>query len=241
MATPTIAAMGFTSTSGTRLAGALSLAALALVTYSDFVLTDFWDRNAMLTSIVADVFVLVVGVAVVNEFLASRSRRQWRIVADFALLELSRSSRHVWVQLTEAIGIGSRAQMTREELRELAGDRERAERLAVVAAADPASRQRLHAVVAELVSSSRTTLTGWAPVLVDTPNSSALSSYVELQALLSELAFPLSEEVEGKRPTFEGTGDARWIGSRIGDLIRLGADLERELRRPAGEAQLEAA
>src|SRR5829696_3923002 len=74
--------MGFLRTSTTRIAGALSLLALAAVTVSDFLLTDFWDRNAMATSVVADVFVLMVGVAVVNEFLAARSRRRWQLVAD---------------------------------------------------------------------------------------------------------------------------------------------------------------
>jgi len=45
--------MGFTRTRTTRLAGALSLIGLALVTLSDYLLTDFWDHNAMLTSVVA--------------------------------------------------------------------------------------------------------------------------------------------------------------------------------------------
>ena len=57
---------------GTRLAGGLSLIALILVTYSDLTLTRFWDRNAMATSMLADILVLLVGVAVVNEYLAAR-------------------------------------------------------------------------------------------------------------------------------------------------------------------------
>lgn len=37
----------------------------------------------MVTSVVADILVLIVGVAVVNEFLEARSRRRWRRVAEY--------------------------------------------------------------------------------------------------------------------------------------------------------------
>jgi len=66
-----IAAMELTSTTATRLAAALSLIALAFISVSDFLLTNFWDQHAMVTSVVADVLVLIVGVAAVNEFLVA--------------------------------------------------------------------------------------------------------------------------------------------------------------------------
>jgi len=84
-----------TSTISTRVGAALSLIALAVITVSDFLVTDFWDRNAMVTSVVSDILVLIVGVAVVNEFLAARSLRNWRLVANYSLTELSSSCRHV--------------------------------------------------------------------------------------------------------------------------------------------------
>jgi hypothetical protein len=114
-----IEAMDLTSITSTRLAAALSLIALAFISVSDFLLTDFWDRNAMVTSVVADILVLIVGVAVVNEFLAARSRRHRRRVADYSLSELSSSCRHFWVTLAEAIGVGHREEISREELRAL--------------------------------------------------------------------------------------------------------------------------
>lgn len=228
--------MGFARMSRTRVAGALSLVALALVTLSDFFLTDFWDRNAMATSVVADVFVLIVGVAVVNEFLAARSRRQWRLVADYALVELSRSCRHVWVELTQGIGVARREEVTRDELRELAlseTDEQRLVRLAEAAAGDAESRRRLHELTSTLAPEAGRALTSWAPVLLETPEAGALSRYVELQAMLAELDLVLWEEAEGRRPSFEGTGDPRWIGQRISSLVRLGSDLEGELRASA--------
>lgn len=228
--------MGLPPRSMTRLAGTLSLAALVAITVSDFLFTGFWDRNAMATSVVADVFVLIVGVAVVNEFLAARSRRPWQPVVDYALVELSQSSRHVWVELALAIGVGSRDEVTRDELRKLVlsgEDERRAASLAEAAAGDPASRRRLHDVTSRLAPKAGSAVTSWAPVLLDTPEATALSRFVELQARLAELDFALWEEVEGRRASFEGTGNPRWIGARIASLIRLGSDLEGELRTSA--------
>jgi hypothetical protein len=220
--------MGFPSTTTTRLAAAISLLALALTTASDFFLTEFWNDNAMATSVVADILVLIVGVAVVNEFVAARSRRAWALVADYALAELASSCRQVWIHLAEAVEVGSRQEMTREELRERVEDEGRVNERAGDAVSDAASRRRLHDLVGQLVAGARATLTSWAPLLVETPHATALSRYVELQALLSRVDLVLWEEAEGRRPSFAGSGDSTWLRDRVSALIRLGSELERE-------------
>jgi uncharacterized membrane protein YcjF (UPF0283 family) len=160
--------MDLTSITSTRLAAALSLIALAFISVSDFLLTDFWDRNAMVTSVVADILVLIVGVAVVNEFLAARSRRHWRRVADYSLSELSSSCRHVWVTLAEAIGVGHREEISREELRALVqsppDEKRSLDGLAHRFAADAAAPGRLRPVVEGIIGMSRAVLTSWAPL-----------------------------------------------------------------------------
>jgi hypothetical protein len=221
--------MGFPSIGTTRLAAVASLLALAALTASDFFLTEFWNENTMATSIVADVLVLVVGVAALNELVAALSRRRWAMVADFALVELGSSCRHVWVKLAEEIGVGSRREMTKEELREAIEDEDRLRACAEAVVSEPEGRERLHAVVAELVTASRTMLTHWAPLLVETPHASSLSRYIELQALLSRIDLVLWEDAEGKRPSFAGSGDPEWLADRLSSLIRLGSELEREL------------
>ncbi len=118
--------MGLVSITSTRLAGVLSVVALVLITISDFTFTEFWDTNAMATSIIADVLVLIVGVAVVNEFITARSRRSWQLVAEYGLVELARACRRVWIGLAEAIGVGSRRELTREELRQMVATSTRA-------------------------------------------------------------------------------------------------------------------
>lgn len=236
--------MDLISTTTTRLAAALSLIALAFISVSDFLLTDFWDRNAMVTSVVADILVLIVGVAVVNEFLEARSRRRWRRVAEYSLTELSSSCRHVWVELAQAIGVGRREELSREELRALIQsppDEERSlDRLSRRFAVDAAGPRRLKPLVEELIRTARGVLTSWAPVLVETPYSPALSRYVELQMMLASVDVVLFEEVEGKRASYEGTGDPEWLASRLASLIRLGSDLDLEFHSEVGPLEMRA-
>jgi len=224
--------MGLASLHGTRLAAGLSLVALVVITLSDFLLTDFWDRNAMATSIVADVLVLIVGVAVLNEFVAYRSRRRWQRVADYALAELASACRHAYVMVAEAIGLASRQEVTRNELRELilsAEGEARIAELAAARAADQEAREEMLANVGELIAGSRTALATWAPVLVETPYSGALNRYVDFQALIAGLDLVLWEELMGKRAAPGEPRGAEWIGGTMAELIRCGAELEREL------------
>jgi hypothetical protein len=236
--------VGLPSISLTRVAAALSVVALVLFTVSDFFLTEFWDENAMFTSVVADVLVLIVGVAVLNEFLAARSRQRWRLLADYAMAELSSSCRLVWVRLAEAIGLGRREELTSDAFRELvrspAEEERSVERAAAMFAETAESRGDLHQEISTLVRSTRSTLTSWAAVLVETPYSRALSRYVEMQAQLSELELVLWEEAEGKRPSYSGTGNPEWIAARISSLIELGAELEVELHRAATTMEVKA-
>jgi hypothetical protein len=220
-----------TGTTSTRIAAALSLVALLCLTVSDFVLTGFWDKNAMATSVLADILVLIVGVAVVNEFLAARSRRRWRLVADYSLVELASECRRVWVRLAETIGLGRRADFSREDFRALlmgAEDEDRLEQRAHEFACDADARRELQRVVGELVEAARDVLTSWAPVLIETPYSGALSRYVELQGLLGTLDVALWAEVRGDVPSYVGAGDPEWIGSRLATLIQLASEIELE-------------
>jgi hypothetical protein len=233
--------MGLASLHGTRLAAGLSLVALIAITVSDFLLTEFWDRNAMATSIVADVLVLVVGVAVINEFVAYRSRRRWRLVADYALSELASACRHTWFTLAEWMGMASRRDVTREEFRHIVRDSDaRIAALATDEAQDPEARRRLQGLATELAAGSRTALATWAPVLVETPYSAALNRYVEFQALLAGLDVVLWEEAVGKLPDPGEPQGPEWVGARIADLIRCAAALEFELYPEAAEIEVRA-
>lgn len=224
--------MGARGTTLTRLGAAVSLMALAVVAVSDFLLTNFWDRNAMVTSVVADVLVLVVGVAVVNEFVAARERRQWRLLADYGLVELGEIARHTWVMLAQQIGVGRREALTLSELRELVRSRQGDEALrdlALRVASDEKQRKSLHDLVADLADNARARLGRWAPVLVDSPFPGQVTRFVHLQARLTRLQTVLYEDSLGWRPSYEGSGDADWIADRVTNVIELGSHLDIEL------------
>src|SRR4051812_48352700 len=182
--------MGPRATSVTRISAALSLMALAAVALSDFLLTGFWDRNAMATSVVADILVLIVGVAVVNEFLSARARREWRLLSDYGMVELGEVARHTWVMLAQHIGVGQRESLTLNELRDLVHapqEEEALRELALAIATDESQRRSLHELVADLADNARARLGRWAPVLVETPFTHSITRFVRLQARLTRL------------------------------------------------------
>src|SRR3954453_20188338 len=224
--------MGLPSTRLTRLSAIVSMVALALVTVSDFVFTGFWDRNAMATSVIADLLVLVVGVAVVNEFLSSRARREWRLLSDYGLVELGEVARHTWVMLAQHIGVGQRESLTLNEFRELVRSSEgeaTVRELALTLANDDSRRSSFHELVADLAEDARARLGRWAPVLRETPFPRAVTRFVRLQARLTRLQTVLWEDSLNWRPSYEGSGDAAWIADGIADVIHLGSRLELEL------------
>jgi len=224
--------MGLPSTTLTRVSAVFSLLALVAVAISDFVLTGFWDRNAMATSVVADILVLIVGVAVVNEFLSARARREWRLLSDYALVELGESARHIWVTLAEHVGVGQRESLTLQEMRELVrspAGKESTRALAHAIANDELKRNSLHKVVADLAESARARLGRWAPVLVETPFHRSVTRFVRLQARLSRLQTVLWEDSLNWKPSYEGSGDTDWIADRVANVIHLGSGIDIEL------------
>jgi hypothetical protein len=224
--------MGLPSTTLTRVSAIVSMVALILVSVSDFVFTGFWDRNAMATSVIADLLVLVVGVAVVNEFLSARARREWRLLSDYGLVELGEAARHTWVMLAQHVGVGKRETLTLREFRALVQGEE-ADRtlreLALTVAAGESGRRSLHELVADLAENARARLGRWAPVLVETPFPHAVTRFVRLQARLTRLETVLWEDSLKWRPSYEGSGDAEWIADHVSNVIQLGSRLDLEL------------
>jgi hypothetical protein len=224
--------MGLPSTNLTRASAVVSIIALAVVSVSDFVFTGFWDQNAMATSVLADLLVLVVGVAVVNEFLTARARRDWRLLSDYGLVELGEIARHTWVMLAQNIGVGKRESLTLNELRDLVRSskgEETVRELALAAAMDDARRLSLHELVSELADDARARLGRWAPILLETKLPKVITRFVRLQVRLTRLQTVLWEDAQNWRPSYEGSGDNEWIADRVANLILLGSSLDVEL------------
>jgi len=102
-------------------------------------------------------------------------------------------------------------------------------KLAQTVAGDGAQRKSLHEVVAELAGEARAQRGRWAPVLVETPYPHAVTRFVRLQARLTRLETVLREDALNWRPSYEGSGNAEWIATRVANVIQLGSRLDVEL------------
>jgi hypothetical protein len=211
---------------------ALLLAIAGSVT--DVTITHFWDRNAMLTGILADVLVLLVGVAVVNEYLDIRSTDRWRTVAYYATVELLYASRDTWVKLAHVLNLHEGEDLSIPDLsqRILAEDTPALllSRAAHVLA-DPDQRAHLTDVVVEVSDETRETLTNWAPIMITTATSAeAINRFTHLHGRLMRLRFVLQETVEGHPMTQIEIGDDEWAARRVATIVRLSAQLAVDYR-----------
>jgi hypothetical protein len=220
-----------------RAVGSAALLCIVAASVSDVTVTRFWDRNAMLTGILADVLVLIVGVAVVDEWLDIRSAERWRTVAYYALVELVYACRDTWVRLSHELEVAGGEELTVSELsdRVLAdGGAAMLRDRAAAALADPAARERLLALVVELSDETRDALTNWAPIMITTgPSADAINRFTHVHGRLMRLRYVLQEDIAGHPMDTIEVGDDVWAARRIAAIIRLGAQLASSFREEA--------
>jgi hypothetical protein len=187
--------------------------------------------------VLADVLVLLVGVAVVNEWLDIRATERWRTVAYYALVELVYASRGTWVRLCHALDLHEGRSATVEELEERVQAPGGADMLQARAAdqlADPARRGELRALITELSEDTRQVVTNWAPVMITTgPSADAINRFTRLHGRLMRLRMVLQGDIEGHRIPYVEIDDDEWAARRIATLIRMGAHLTERFRSEA--------
>jgi hypothetical protein len=220
-----------------RAIGASALLLIVTATVTDVAVTRFWDRNAMLTGVLADILVLVLGVAVVNEWLDIRAAERWRTVAYYALIELAYASRDTWVRLSHELDVheGRAATIEQLEAQVLAQDGPAMlERRAAAVLADPARRRRLIGLVEELSGETGEAMTNWAPVMVTTgPSADAINRFTHMHGRLMRLRFVLQETIAGHQIPHIEIGDDRWAARRVATIVGLGARLNEHFRAEA--------
>jgi hypothetical protein len=220
-----------------RALGVMALLLIIAGSVTDVALTQFWDRNAMLTGILADVLVLVLGVAVINEWVDIRATERWRTVAYYALVELVYASRSTWVRLCHALDLHEGRSATVEELEarvQAPGGADKLQARAAELLADPVRRGELRALVTELSEETREVVTNWAPVMITTgPSADAINRFTRLHGRLMRLRMVLQADIEGHRIPYVEIDDDEWAARRIATLVRLGAHLTEHFRTEA--------
>jgi hypothetical protein len=234
------------------LAASVGLALMLAASVSDFVIGSFWERHALLTSLLANLLVVAITVIVVNEIVERRDRRRWNLLAQSVLFALTQSARATWSGLVEVLRLGEvrsgaveplleGAALARdtgresEAIRELLGDDERR-----------AVLQRVTVAQAEYASE---VIARWASVMVNaSPYAAVLNRHVELAGRLEWLSSVLTHNEppagqSGRDRVLvrsnvasehaEEFGDDEWLHDQILAVINLATELDYRSRELA--------
>ncbi|HEY3670906.1 MAG TPA: hypothetical protein VGN51_08230 [Acidimicrobiia bacterium] len=77
----------------------LAVALLIVLISSDFYARQFWLDHPATTAVLGALGVVLVSVSVIEVILNRRSERRWRLLAQYALLELAEAAHGAWVVL----------------------------------------------------------------------------------------------------------------------------------------------
>jgi hypothetical protein len=172
------------------------MALIALAIVSDLFIRRFWSSHPMLTSLVANLVVVAISVAVINELIEARNRRRWSLLAQSVLFALVQSARWTWTTMLMVLRLGDVQSGAMESI--LAGARVALDSARVSAAAnellaDPERRQRLQRTVERLSQHANEVIAARASVMVGAaPYASLLDRHVELQGRLDWLSSVLA-------------------------------------------------
>jgi hypothetical protein len=234
------------------LAAAVGAGLILAAAGSDFIVGSFWERHGMLTSLLANLIVVGVTVAVVNQVLDGRDRRRWNLLAQTVLFALIQSARATWTGMLEVLELAEVRSGSVESLVQagkVALDSERVARGADALIADGERRARLQRMTVALSDHASEVIARWAPVMVSAkPYAEVLDRHVELAARLAWLGDVLSynEPPEGQSPReraltrssvasehAERLGTDAWLHDQILATIALATKLDYEAREDA--------
>jgi len=195
---------------------ALGVAVLGVAVAAEFLARSFWSRHALLTSLVANLVVLAVTLAAVNEWIDRRDRRRWSVLAQYVTFQLAQAARVTWTTLIELLERRELGPITEETL--LAAARRTLDTASISAAtstllADDGRRPLLRDAIGQLADHGRGVIVSWAAVMVGSgPYTELFDSHVELQGRLDLLGDVLMTR---DPPPERSVGDAKLSRSSV--------------------------
>ncbi len=222
---------------GLRIAATTGVLALVGLAASDFE-TGFWERHAMISSILASLVVVLVTVAVINEALERRDSARWRVFAQNALLELAAGARFTWVGLGELLEVGDDTAGRRTiEVRSFicsAAGTDRVTALVDEHMPDSEWRHRLARLVERLLDDSRDALAAWGPaMLAARPYTALIERHVELYGRVQLLRYMIDDPEDAELDELEDpSARARRLSATRRAVLegQSAIDLERTIR-----------
>jgi hypothetical protein len=222
---------------GRHTAALVAVAVVLALTSSDFYARQFWLKHPATTAILASLVAVLVSVTVIDVVLNRRYERRWRLLAQYALLELAETARTAWGALASVLGDGERAN---GELADSSGitrmlaSPERApalRRFVVAALADPHTRDNLRSSLEHTLETSRGLIGRWGVVLTGSSSYSELfDRHVEMIGRIHGLWYFLAYGTR-RGSQFRSPGGSHrddWFVDNFLSMTRIAIHLERE-------------
>ncbi len=145
----------------------------------------------MVTAILSGLVVVLLSVAVIEVVLDRRAERRWRLLAQYALVELAEAAHSVWVRLAGEFNVTGAENLSTEDIQRVLNSPDQAptiRRDLASALADAKRRDGLRRLLDELSEAGRQHLTGWAAVMTGSRSYAEIfDKHVELWSFLHAL------------------------------------------------------
>ncbi len=155
---------------------------------SDFTNGSFWQHHALLSGLVASVIVVILSVAVINEFLERRRRRRWSVLAQYVMFELIRNARMIWSGVLEVTGLlpTLSSPESLDAGMQIVRDTPRLTSALCEVVDDEDRLARLHAEIAFLAEHADAVLGRWAAVMINVEvYAEVIDRHVELAGAIA--------------------------------------------------------
>jgi hypothetical protein len=220
-----------------RVAAVLALALLVALVSSDFYARRFWTDHPATTGILAALTVVLISVTLIEAVVNRRAERRWRLLAQYALMELAEAAQDAWDVLAVVFhDDNSRSGRAVESGRitEILDSPDRApllKRNLDAILAESSKRDALQRSLEETLDNSRELMSRWAVVLTGSSNYSELfDRHVEMIGRIHGLWYFLAYGVRRGSQFREPGGAHRddWFVDNFLSMTRIAILLERE-------------
>jgi hypothetical protein len=214
-----------------------AVASIAVLVSSDFYASQFWVGHPVTTAILTSLAVVLVSVTVIEVVLNRRSERRWRLLAQYALMELAEAARGAWGVLLVVIyernsGSDDIADPSRVvEVLDSPAQAPAMKRKIDAILTDPLRRDELLESLEQTLATSRELISRWGPVLTGSTSFSELfDRHVEMIGRIHGLWYFLAY---GRRrgSRFRSPGGSHrddWFVDNLLSMTRIAIRLEDE-------------
>ncbi len=215
----------------------VAVASLLVLISSDFYAGRFWLDHPVTTAILASLTVVLLSVTVIEVVLNRRSERRWRLLAQYALLELAEAARAAWGVLLGVVDDGSGgsdAVADPSRVAQVLNSPERAPPFKAKIEAiltDPHNRDELRESLELTLDTSRELISRWGAVLTGSSSYSELfDRHVEMIGRIHGLWYFLAYGTRrGNRFRSPGGSHSEdWFVDNLLSMARIAIRLEGE-------------